>query len=135
MVTEEQDGRVVIDKVIHEQLAEAQSEVDAATRVDDSSRKGGTVASVAAPKTQVRYPSPPRHAGLYDMFSLKVLVDIREFRSKLPNLLHLGGCEVIPITLEMGDYIITPDICIERKRYAYLRKLSHTLSCLLLSPL
>ncbi|TGZ82340.1 DNA repair protein [Ascodesmis nigricans] len=47
----------------------------------------------------------------------KVVVDAREFRSAsaLPSLLHARNITVIPCTLTVGDYIITPDICIERK--------------------
>ena len=45
----------------------------------------------------------------------KVIVDMREFRSELPSLLHKRGIEIEPVTLEVGDYIITPDICLERK--------------------
>ena len=44
-----------------------------------------------------------------------VIVDMREFRSALPSRLHQAGVEVVPVTLEVGDYIVTPDICIERK--------------------
>ncbi|GAA5837199.1 hypothetical protein JCM5353_001595 [Sporobolomyces roseus] len=46
---------------------------------------------------------------------MKVIVDIREFRSSLPGLLHAGKFEVIPVTLSIGDYIITPDMSVERK--------------------
>ena len=45
----------------------------------------------------------------------KVIVDMREFRSELPSLLHKRGIDIEPITLEVGDYILTPDICVERK--------------------
>eukprot|EP00160_Parvularia_atlantis_P001252 Unigene11011_Nuclearia_a/m.33650 Unigene11011_Nuclearia_a/g.33650 ORF Unigene11011_Nuclearia_a/g.33650 Unigene11011_Nuclearia_a/m.33650 type:complete len:138 (-) Unigene11011_Nuclearia_a:500-913(-) len=45
----------------------------------------------------------------------KVVVDMREFRSSLPLLLFQRGMEVTPVTLEVGDYILTPDICVERK--------------------
>eukprot|EP01138_Halocafeteria_seosinensis_P013563 gb/GECG01013852.1/.p1 GENE.gb/GECG01013852.1/~~gb/GECG01013852.1/.p1 ORF type:complete len:907 (+),score=108.72 gb/GECG01013852.1/:1-2721(+) len=45
----------------------------------------------------------------------KILVDMREFRSKLPSLLHQAGLEILPITLEVGDYILSPEICVERK--------------------
>lgn len=45
----------------------------------------------------------------------KVIVDMREFRSTLPSLLHASRLLVIPATLTVGDYIITPDICVERK--------------------
>jgi len=40
---------------------------------------------------------------------------MREFRSTLPSLLHASRLLVIPATLTVGDYIITPDICVERK--------------------
>ena len=49
----------------------------------------------------------------------KVIVDMREFRSELPSLLHKRGIEIEPVTLEVGDYIITPDICLERKSIRY----------------
>ena len=45
----------------------------------------------------------------------KVIVDMREFRSALPSLLHKRGIDIEPVTLEVGDYIVTPDICLERK--------------------
>ncbi len=45
----------------------------------------------------------------------RVIVDMREFRSTLPSMLHLAGMQVVPCTLQVGDYILTPDICVERK--------------------
>ncbi|RXW19482.1 hypothetical protein EST38_g6377 [Candolleomyces aberdarensis] len=45
----------------------------------------------------------------------KVIVDMREFRSTLPSLLHAANILVIPATLTVGDYILTPEICVERK--------------------
>ncbi|KWU41248.1 hypothetical protein RHOSPDRAFT_30581 [Rhodotorula sp. JG-1b] len=45
----------------------------------------------------------------------KVIVDMREFRSSLPGILYSGGFEVIPVTLGIGDYIITPEMAVERK--------------------
>ena len=45
----------------------------------------------------------------------KVIVDMREFRSELPSILHKRGIRVDPVTLEVGDYILTPEICVERK--------------------
>lgn len=45
----------------------------------------------------------------------KVIVDIREFRSELPSLIHRRGIDIIPVTLEIGDYVLTPDIVVERK--------------------
>ena len=45
----------------------------------------------------------------------RVIVDIREFRSSLPTLLHGKYTEIVPVTLTVGDYILAPDICVERK--------------------
>ncbi|GFE55531.1 DNA repair protein [Babesia ovis] len=47
--------------------------------------------------------------------SPQVLVDMREFNSKLPFHLYYNGLRLVPIQLEIGDYLITRDICIERK--------------------
>ncbi|KAJ5094696.1 DNA repair protein [Penicillium angulare] len=45
----------------------------------------------------------------------QVVVDVREFRSALPSLLHGNNMVVIPVQLTVGDYVLTPDICVERK--------------------
>jgi len=45
----------------------------------------------------------------------RVIVDIREFRSSLPSLLDARGAVLVPVTLTVGDYILTPSICVERK--------------------
>lgn len=42
-------------------------------------------------------------------------MDMREFMSSLPNVLHQKGMRIIPVTLEVGDYILSPSICVERK--------------------
>ncbi|XP_026732524.1 DNA repair endonuclease XPF isoform X1 [Trichoplusia ni] len=44
-----------------------------------------------------------------------VIVDMREFRSDLPALLHKKGINIEPVTIAIGDYILTPEICVERK--------------------
>jgi len=61
-----------------------------------------------------------RRGGLIPMKALsmtrpKVIVDMREFRSELPSLIWKRGIDIEPVTLEVGDYILTPDICVERK--------------------
>ncbi|PGH11399.1 hypothetical protein AJ79_04900 [Helicocarpus griseus UAMH5409] len=56
---------------------------------------GGRLAATAAPPT--------------------VVVDVREFRSALPSLLHGRSMVVVPCQLTVGDYILTPEICVERK--------------------
>ena len=45
----------------------------------------------------------------------RVVIDVREFRSSLPSLLHGRNMETIPCMLTVGDYVLTPDICVERK--------------------
>ncbi|CAM9016752.1 unnamed protein product [Wickerhamomyces anomalus] len=45
----------------------------------------------------------------------RVIVDTREFRAPLPGLLHRIGLRVVPCMLTVGDYIVTPKVCIERK--------------------
>lgn len=45
----------------------------------------------------------------------RVIVDSREFRSELPCLIHKRGLDVMPAMITIGDYILTPDICVERK--------------------
>lgn len=45
----------------------------------------------------------------------KVLVDTRELRSALPMLLHQANLKIVPLTLEVGDFILSKNIGIERK--------------------
>ncbi|TFB03403.1 DNA repair protein rad16 [Trichoderma ghanense] len=45
----------------------------------------------------------------------RVVVDVREFRSSLPSLLHGRSMVVVPCMLTVGDYILSPNICVERK--------------------
>lgn len=45
----------------------------------------------------------------------RVIVDMREFRSELPGLLHAQNMDVVPAQLTVGDYILTPNIAVERK--------------------
>lgn len=44
-----------------------------------------------------------------------VVVDIREFRSALPSLLHGRNMQIVPCQLTVGDYVLTPEIAVERK--------------------
>ena len=44
-----------------------------------------------------------------------IIVDVREFRSPLPSLLYNHSFKIIPRTLMIGDYILSNEICIERK--------------------
>lgn len=45
----------------------------------------------------------------------RVVVDVREFRSSLPSLLHGRANVIVPCMLTVADYVLTPTICIERK--------------------
>lgn len=45
----------------------------------------------------------------------RVVVDVREFRSSLPSLCHGRNMVVVPCMLTVGDYVLTPNICVERK--------------------
>lgn len=85
VIPEYQDGKT--DVVVH--AKEVEEEV--------SSRQAG--GQVDAAKKE-----PPR-----------VIVDSREFRSELPCLIHKRGIEIIPLMISIGDYILSPDICVERK--------------------
>jgi len=51
----------------------------------------------------------------------RVVIDVREFRSSLPAVLYSKGMEVVPLTLEVGDYVLSPEICVERKSIPDLR--------------
>eukprot|EP00915_Cephaloidophora_sp_WS-2016_P010755 GHVH01015835.1.p1 GENE.GHVH01015835.1~~GHVH01015835.1.p1 ORF type:complete len:840 (-),score=117.79 GHVH01015835.1:2226-4745(-) len=45
----------------------------------------------------------------------QVLVDLREFRSDLPFELYKSDMRVVPLTLLVGDYVISRDVAFERK--------------------
>lgn len=45
----------------------------------------------------------------------RIVVDVREFRSSLPSLLHARSIIIVPCMLTVGDYVLSPNICIERK--------------------
>ncbi|OUM62412.1 hypothetical protein PIROE2DRAFT_44330, partial [Piromyces sp. E2] len=45
----------------------------------------------------------------------QIIVDVREFRCSLPLLIHTKEINVKPCTLIVGDYVLTPIHCVERK--------------------
>ncbi|KAF9292420.1 hypothetical protein BGZ68_006366 [Mortierella alpina] len=45
----------------------------------------------------------------------RIVVDSREFRSSLPSILHAQGMILDPCTITVGDYVLSPNICVERK--------------------
>jgi DNA excision repair protein ERCC-4 len=44
-----------------------------------------------------------------------IAVDVREFRSSLPSILHQGGMRLAPVTLIVGDFVLSNVHCVERK--------------------
>jgi DNA excision repair protein ERCC-4 len=45
-----------------------------------------------------------------------IVVDVRDFRCTLPSVLYGSGkFAVVPRTLQVGDYVLSPEICVERK--------------------
>lgn len=60
-----------------------------------------------------------RKIAMREMESLihipQVIVDVREFRSPLPSILHKHGFKIIPRTITVGDYILGVELCVERK--------------------
>lgn len=51
---------------------------------------------------------------------VRLIVDIREFMAALPSVLHQAGLQVVPVTLEVGDYVLAPEVAVERKALADL---------------
>ncbi|KAE9416301.1 hypothetical protein Angca_002441 [Angiostrongylus cantonensis] len=45
----------------------------------------------------------------------KIIVDVREFNSELPTVLYKKGYDVVAVTLEVADYVLSPAIAVERK--------------------
>lgn len=77
---------------------------------------GGRHARADSPKVGqgIRGKAWKRHS-LRDISLLQVVVDVREFRSSLPSLLHAAGFIVEPLTLTIGDYVLSPEMAVERK--------------------
>ncbi|CAK9810363.1 DNA repair endonuclease XPF [Anthophora quadrimaculata] len=86
VIPDDQDGKT-------EDCLSLQMQSDNDSEVN--TRKGGLQAQVEVPNT--------------------VIVDMREFRSELPAILYTRGMKIEPITLQVGDYILSPEICVERK--------------------
>ena len=56
-----------------------------------------------------------RGAGKAKAEKRDIAVDVREFRSALPSILHRGGMRLAPVTLIVGDFILSNVHCVERK--------------------
>ena len=83
---------------------------------DSRHRSGGGMAGALASLTRGGLADAGgAMAGVKDRGRRRVVVDMREFRSRLPSLLYQAGCDVVPVTLEVGDYVLSPDLVVERK--------------------
>jgi DNA excision repair protein ERCC-4 len=51
----------------------------------------------------------------FEKLTRQIIVDIREMGALLPSLIDAAGIKVIPATLTVGDYILNPRMCVERK--------------------
>lgn len=56
-----------------------------------------------------------RRAGRSGQEKRDIAVDVREFRSALPSILHQGGMRLAPVTLTVGDFVLSNVHCVERK--------------------
>ena len=57
-----------------------------------------------------------RNAGGGDLaVEARIIVDIREMGALLPSLIDSAGIKVVPLTLTVGDYILSPKMAVERK--------------------
>ena len=68
----------------------------------DQDGKSVDATAFAEPSTSSEDPANSRKGGLQDENTKlveKVIVDMREFRSELPALLHKRGIEIEPVTL------------------------------------
>ncbi|CAF0880152.1 unnamed protein product [Adineta steineri] len=102
VIPEEREGRDEYNPLLSRDPTPANQQAygtGAASTIDQSdTRRGGII-----PMTTISNIRP------------KIIVDMREFRSELPSLIWKRGIDIEPVTLEVGDYILTPDVCVERK--------------------
>jgi DNA excision repair protein ERCC-4 len=54
-------------------------------------------------------------AKLQGMSNKSIVVDLREFRCSLPSMLHSSHYDIVPRTIYVGDYVLSSEICVERK--------------------
>ncbi|CAD6192572.1 unnamed protein product [Caenorhabditis auriculariae] len=74
-------------------------------RIKVSTRQGGGRSSDLGPTEEDSQP----------VERPKIIVDMREFNSELPTVLYTKGYDVVAATLEVGDYVLSSSISIERK--------------------
>ena len=95
---------------IADAAADAEAALGTSSRGRDVVRVGG--GGTAAARALTRRPGA---------LPSTIVVDVREFMSTLPAVLHGAGLALAPTTLEVGDYVLTPSTVIERKAIPDLR--------------
>ena len=76
------------------------------------------LAARARSHTQQQISNSRQGAGFVDGRLLKrtlIIADVREFRGALPPTLLLRGMRLRPVTLAVGDFVLSPEMCVERK--------------------
>lgn len=81
------------------ELAQAEEHSKSST-VRNPRKAGGQVAGSSALSAQRRR---------------RVIIDLREFMSSLPSTLHAQDIAIEPLTLPIGDYLLSKGLCVERK--------------------
>lgn len=108
----EQDGRVDSAAVAASVAAVLDAEDPAAggggSRRDARRRAASATAGTAAGGAPAVLTSDAARRG-------RVIVDARELRSGLPSALDAAGLAVVPATLAVGDYVVSPRLAVERK--------------------
>lgn len=56
-----------------------------------------------------------KYLGIMEEAPRRLVIDMRELRSSLPFVLYKHNFILEPLTIDVGDYILTPEICVERK--------------------
>ncbi|KAJ2001132.1 DNA repair protein RAD16 [Coemansia thaxteri] len=73
------------------------------------------ITSLASPVSALALARRSQRSALQTSVDPLVVVDVREFRSPLPSLLHAAGFTVVPRTINIGDYVLHDHLCVERK--------------------
>ncbi|XP_044750246.1 DNA repair endonuclease XPF [Coccinella septempunctata] len=128
----EKDRKLLIYFLIHAGTVEEQSYLTAMRREkeafeflietkskmvvpEDQDGKTDSCLNLQNISTQIMEKSTRRGGREEEPKTQHIIVDMREFRSELPVLIHKRGIHLEPYVITVGDYILTPDICIERK--------------------
>jgi hypothetical protein len=94
-----------------EQLIETKARM-----VVDTSQDGKT-GDIVTVHADAPMPTTSRKGGAAAKRRVRVIVDVREFRSALPSLLHKKGMEIVPVTLQVcvcmyAFVCVSMDVCV-----------------------